>query len=191
MALHKGEKCTNIKDNGRRCTNEAEYETPAKWCFDCWAHWWASVTKTSVDHVKRQMARLEIPPIPKRRVLHLVETIRPVVERDGTLWYVGPCDPWKASFTWSERLIKRAGDIEPITTIRTLHTWTYYGFFKPSIAEVLAFLDVYDPGDDFQELGIVAFSTKGPENASEMMKDKAAFDAGFHVGETTLYRRKR
>ena len=155
------------------------------WCKTCWAKWWAKVTNVSVEQIEKRMA-LEIPTISRERVISLVETIHPVVNENGKLWYIAPADPWRIAFTWSPKLRNEATDLEPITTITTLHSWAFYGFFKPSIAEVMAFLP-----DNAVEIGIVAFSVDGPETVDDLGKHQDALEAGFHVAETTLYRRKQ
>ena len=55
MPLQKGDKCTNKKKKGGPCKNDAEFETPERWCGDCWAEWWALITKAPVEQVKKQI----------------------------------------------------------------------------------------------------------------------------------------
>ena len=124
-----------------------------------------------------------IPAISRERVIELVEQIQPLVERDGELWRIAPCDPWKVAFSWSPSLRSRATGLEAVRTIRTLHTFGAPVFFKPTVAEVLAQLP-----DDLE--GVVAFSTEGPDDADDLNREIEALNAGFHVATTTLYRRE-
>jgi len=126
----------------------------------------------------------EIPAIDPQRLRLLLKRIKPVVKRDGDLWYIKDVDPVTVAFTWSPTLRKKAVGLEPFATIQTLHRYAYYGFFKPSLEEVMAFMP-----DDALENGVVAFSTQGPGTADDLNKHGGAVDAGFHVAETTLYRR--
>jgi hypothetical protein len=128
---------------------------------------------------------LVIPKLTEDRLTQLAGKIRPVVRNSqGVLHYIKPVDLKNVAFTWSPNLDEEAISLTPVKTIRTLHGYGYYGFFKPSIAEVLAQI----PADI--EDRVVAFETHGPETADDFYKDeetKKAFDAGFHTAETTLY----
>ncbi len=126
--------------------------------------------------------KLAIPPISYERVIELVEGIHPVVKHDERLWYIESVDPWKTAFNWDPTLRREATDLEPLQTVRTLHTYGAPVFFKPSIAEVLAQL----PEDI---AGVVAFSVRGPADADALNTELEALNAGFHVATTTLYRR--
>lgn len=70
-----------------------------------------------------------------------------------------------------------------------LHSWAYYGFFKPSISEVLSQIKEYD-------LPFVrAFEIiESPQTAEDFHKDSftsIAFDNGYHVSTIRLYGLKR
>lgn len=122
-----------------------------------------------------------IPPISKERVIELLDTLRPVMQRGCELWYIAAVAPWSIAFTWCPIPTVEANDLEVVRTIPTLHTFAAPVFFKPTIAEVMAQLP-----EDLD--GVVAFSTQGPADADEM--DDDAYRAGFHLATTTLYRRK-
>ena len=130
-----------------------------------------------------------IPPITKERVLELIERIHPLVERHGQLWHIAPCDPWSVAFTWSPKLRSPAHGFVPALTFPTLHTYGAPVFFKPSIAEVLAQLDAHLPADVLADVD--AFSVKGPDDAADLNKNRDALHAGFHVAQTTVYKRVR
>lgn len=125
-----------------------------------------------------------IPTITDDRLRELSARIVPVVPKDGVLHYIKPCPARTVAFPWSPAFTTAAEDIEPCGEITTYHTWGYYGFFKPSIAEVLSFVQGI-PNDD-----IVAFSTIGPETADDLNAQWSVVQDGFHRATTTLYRRK-
>lgn len=131
------------------------------------------------------MKKLEIPEISDEKLEELYENIKPVMEREKELYWVHRPDSLRhIAFTWDPRLSNTpVKSLEKICTIKTLHTWAYYGFFKPTIAEVLSQV----PENLINTA--VAFSTKSPEDASELNKNKVELNAGFHVAETTLYKK--
>ena len=71
--------------------------------------------------------------------------------------------------------------MKEVARIRTLHTYAYYGFFKPSIAEVLAQIPSHLVDS------VIAFETKGPGDADDLNDDRSALNAGFHAATTILY----
>lgn len=107
--------------------------------------------------------------------------IRPVVRREGDLFFIAKVDPFRTAFTWAPKLEDKAEGLVAVATIKTLHRYAYYGFFKPSVGEVLCQIP--------EELRstVVAFETEGPQTADDLNKDLAALDAGFQVAETILY----
>lgn len=87
------------------------------------------------------------------------------------------------AFTWSPELVgEPVTDLQPAKTVITLHSFGYHGFFKPSIAEVLA--QVPDDWADY-----VAYSLVGPSDVDDLNRDHEATHAGFHVATTTFYKR--
>lgn len=127
-----------------------------------------------------------IPKISDTRLKQLAKKIRPVVRgSNGTLHYIKPVNLKETAFTWDPDLAEETISPTLIATIRTLHTYGYHGFFKPSIAEVLAQipLDLLDSVD--------AFETHGPDTAEDFYQDEEttnAFNSGFHTAKTMLYR---
>jgi hypothetical protein len=82
---------------------------------------------------------LSIPRISNERLAELAKRIRPVVRNDSNvLVYIEPCDLRNEAFTGSPKLARKANNLVKHAVIATLHTYGYYGCFKPSIAEVLA-----------------------------------------------------
>ncbi len=81
-------------------------------------------------------------------------------DEKGELFYIEDCNPRNAAFSWDPEKTKKAENIEPFKEITTYHTWAYYGFFKPFIAEVLSQI----PNDVLEET--VAFLTIGPKTVA-------------------------
>jgi hypothetical protein len=88
------------------------------------------------------------------------------------------------AYLWTPSYIRKVfdGEFEIAETVATLHTYGFYGFFKPSLAEVLAFAP-----PNFGDYDAV--SLRGPESADDLNRNKAATDAGYHVGEATYYKK--
>lgn len=108
--------------------------------------------------------------------------IKPLIIRDDELFYIEHRSAFDA-FGWGATVLEMAEDVVVDREIRTLHACAYYGFFKPSIDEVIRQLP--EDVDD-----IVAFSVKGPDTRGDMEKEWASVEAGFHVAVTTLYRKR-
>lgn len=130
---------------------------------------------------------VEAPKIDDTTLAKLAARVKPMVpnrEDDGHLWFIKPVDLRGTAFTWDPKPTKRAEGLAVLTTIRTLHTFSYYGFFKPSVAEVLAHLTTF-PQEWLDT--IVAFHTAGPRNADDLNADMNAIIAGYQVAYTTFY----
>lgn len=129
------------------------------------------------------MAESWIPEISDDELFTLCTRIRTVVDfpKKGK-FFIKPVDPRNASFMWSPKPDKRAKDLKPLRVIRTYHTWSYYGFFKPSIAEVIAQI----PKELLDQ--VVAFEIiKYPKTADDLNEESEALNAGYHVATTRLY----
>ncbi|MEK7609440.1 MAG: hypothetical protein AAB476_03105 [Patescibacteria group bacterium] len=137
-----------------------------------------------------QTARVEkkswIPEVPEECIKELAERIKPVVQfaRKGKC-YIKPVDLFGVAYTWDPKPMDKATRIKPICDIRTYHTYSYHGMFKPSIAEVLAQI----PADHVDK--VVAFEiVASPETADDLNREHEALNAGYHVATTRLYSRK-
>lgn len=86
-----------------------------------------------------------IPLITPEKLKEMMEYYKPVSKCcDDPIKYreIETYDPVRESFTWSKKFIDDAPELrmEFIKTVITHHNWGYYGFFKPSIKEVMAVL---------------------------------------------------
>jgi len=125
-----------------------------------------------------------IPALKDAELKHLSKRIEPLVEKDNELRRIKKCDLKTIAFMWSPKFKGVADDVEPFRSIITYHTWAYYGFFKPTIYEVLAQI----PDDCLGET--VAFSVAGPEDVDDLNEQRDILNEGYHRAVTTLYRKK-
>lgn len=123
-----------------------------------------------------------IPAITNARLAELAARIKPLVRKDGLHYYIEPCELRSMSFLWEPVFAEPARGLKMLVQIRTLHTFGYYGFFKPSIAEVLSQI----PAELID--AVRAFEVEGPQDAAELNRESEALNAGFQVATTTLYR---
>lgn len=134
---------------------------------------------------------MRIPKISDERLYELYSKIKPVVrytteQRKGQLeyekddcgepYYIEDVDLRSQAFTWDPAPAKRAGGLEEIAKIETYHTYAYYGFFKPTIAEVLSQI----PEQYIDK--VTAFETVG---------DTAEICGDYHRAITRLYKKKQ
>lgn len=87
--------------------------------------------------------------ISDERLAELMKRFTPLYRSKDELdfWKIELPDLRKVAFTWAPKLVEKV-TFEPIRTEFTSHGCGYYGFFKPSIAEVLAHVE-----DDGEEWG--------------------------------------
>lgn len=69
-----------------------------------------------------------------------LQIVRPLHTRDGKLHWLALSDPRNEAFTWQENAIGYAKNLQEYRRVETWHTFGFYGFFKPSLAECLAHL---------------------------------------------------
>ena len=130
--------------------------------------------------------KYSIPDISDERIQELQRKLTPLVRRRGKLFTIKKTDPRDEAFNWGdgEKVIKH---LQEVTRFRTLHTYGYHGFFKPSIAEVFAQLP-----ENFNLISEgLFFETVGPEDAGDLNKELEALNAGFHVAETIVYKQDK
>lgn len=128
-----------------------------------------------------------IPRMDRATVKERFSRLHALVRReDGELWTIIPPDLFKESFLWDPEYLSKAPPLSVICTIITRHSWAYYGFFKPTIADVIPFI----PEALLPEM--FGFEVVGPDTAEDLnfSRHREAFDASFHTAETTLYRLK-
>lgn len=114
--------------------------------------------------------------------------IKPLIYREGKVSHFKNKaeNHFTHSFPWEAKPTKEATGLEEVGRIWTLHTWAYYGFFKPTLAEVI----VQIPQDLLEKVDY--FLVRGPEDASDLNKTwKYVGDKGVHVAQTILYKQAK
>jgi hypothetical protein len=84
----------------------------------------------------------KIPVITDERLEELLKRISPVVrnsDKNNKLYYIEDVDPKTQAFTWSPTFTKKAKKLVEIGYTFSLHS-SYPGLWKPSMQEVLAFI---------------------------------------------------
>ena len=108
-----------------------------------------------------------------------------MVDINNKLYYIKkPETLCSTSFLWSPKTTVPAGNLEEVCTINTLHTYGYYGLFKPTVEEVLSQI----PHCVVDE--VIAFEVDGPKDANDLNKHKVELNEGFHVARTTFYKQR-
>jgi|SRR6266850_5096884 len=129
---------------------------------------------------------LEVPRLPEDRIRELAGRIKPVVEfkREGRC-YIKPVDVFAEAFTWDSEPASKATGLKPLCDITTYHPYGYYGFFKPSIAQVILQI----PQEHLDT--VIAFEiVKSPDIPDGLDPESDVFNAGYHVATTRLYVRQ-
>lgn len=137
--------------------------------------------KAACSALPRIAGKLAIPGITDERLSCIAARIKPTYLCKGQLMWMEIPDLRKVAFTWSPEPKSKAKGLVEIAKIMTLHTYGHHGFFKPSIAEVIAQI----PEDLIDKAA--GFRTTGPDDVDELNANREALNAGFHVGQTTLY----
>lgn len=127
---------------------------------------------------------LSVPSISDELLNKLMTQIRPVIQRNDTLFYIEHVHPRQDGFNFIHSIAGEANNLEEIVTITTFHRYGASHFFSPSIAEVMAQIPVgyIDQLVAFKTDIETANISAWPEVARE------ALQGGFHMAYTTLYK---
>lgn len=131
--------------------------------------------------------------ISKEEIIERYSHIKPVAKRgDGTLYWLRTFsndELFNISYLWDDHRERpvQDGEIVPIpdADFRCLHSYGYYGLFKPSVAEVLTQLDprIVDRVAAFEIID-------SPLTWDDFHRDcftSAAFKNYYHVSTVRLY----
>lgn len=143
------------------------------------------------------MFNVSIPEISSEEMMKRYKQIKPVVNVDGKLHYFREYTLEELSnrsylFNRDED-VREEVDEDELKIIENaeficLHSYGYYGFFKPSISEVLAQID------DTILPWVKAFEIiESPQAKNDFFKNSftsIVFDKGYHVSTVRLYRAK-
>lgn len=136
------------------------------------------------------MYNVSIPEITQDELKERYKRIKPIVEIEGVKYYlrdftieeltkcsyIGYANEDKREKVDMSLLITRNNDFECI------HKYNYYGFFKPSIAEVLAQISNLDLEftDAFEII-------KSPQTCEDFITNPVVFNNHFHISTVRLY----
>ena len=130
-----------------------------------------------------------VPKINEEKLMCLAYKIMPVIRKDDKLYSIEIPDLRNVAYTWEPKIVKECYNLKEITKIKTHHYCGYYGFFKPSIAEVLAQIpeDLIDMVDAFEIINnvdseedeIKIFSEGNGQLATTVLYKKEAWKTSF------------
>lgn len=124
-----------------------------------------------------------IPELPRERIMELSLRIRPVVTygKNGP-FYIKSVDLYQVAYTWEPVPVRRAYGLKVLCDMKTYHRFDYCGFFKPTLAEVLAQIP-----EAYVEKAIAFEIVSQPKTSDDLNTDREALNAGYHVATTRLY----
>lgn len=134
--------------------------------------------------------KLEIPEIDDKRLKELYHLLKPIVTIDEMKYLLREFtlqELRNQSYIWNRHEDKRdiidPNKLETVDDFLCLHTWGYYGLFKPSIAEVLSQApeSVIEQANTFEII-------ESPETREDVFKYKEVIDNGFHLSKVRAYK---
>lgn len=134
--------------------------------------------------------KLEIPEIDDNRLKELYQLLKPIVTIDEMKYLLREFtlqELRNQSYIWNRHEDKRdvvdPNKLETVDDFLCLHTWGYYGLFKPSIAEVLSQApeSVIEQANTFEII-------ESSETREDVFKYKEVIDNGFHLSKVRAYK---
>lgn len=134
--------------------------------------------------------KLEIQEINDKRLKELYQLLKPIVTIDEMKYLLREFtlqELRNQSYIWNRHEDKRdvidPNKLETVDDFLCLHTWGYYGLFKPSIAEVLSQApeSVIEQANTFEII-------ESPETREDVFKYKEVIDNGFHLSKVRAYK---
>lgn len=136
------------------------------------------------------LKKLEIPEIDDKRLKELYQLLKPIVTIDEMKYLLREFtlqELRNQSYIWNRHENKRdivdSSRLETVDDFLWLHTFGYYGLFKPSIAEVLSQApeSVIEQANTFEII-------ESPETREDVFKYKEVIDNGFHLSKVRAYK---
>ena len=134
--------------------------------------------------------KFEIPEIDDKRLKELYQLLKPLVTIDEMKYVLREFtlqELRNQSYIWNRHEDKRdivdSSRLETVDDFLCLHTFGYYGLFKPSIAEVLSQApeSVIEQANTFEII-------ESPETREDVFKYKEVIDNGFHLSKVRAYK---
>jgi len=136
----------------------------------------ASIVRLGV--MPKHVIEQTIPDITDSRIAVILNRVKPVVEtKPGYYREVVLVDPRGMAFLWDPKLVGEPLRLKALRRVRTYHTWGSPALFKPSLAEVCAFLQ----NQDLE--GATHFCLEADDG---LHKPDACNSSGYHSGVCTL-----
>ena len=145
------------------------------------------------DDNKKNIAllnNLEIPKLSDKELLELYKRIKPIVSL-GEIKYLlrnySINEIKRNSYIWSiNKDVRESIDnnkLEQVDDFYCLHTWAFYGLFKPTIGEVLSQIpsNLIDKTNTFE---IVEY----PETIKDIHKYNNIYNSGYHLSKVRTYK---
>lgn len=135
--------------------------------------------------------KFEIPKMSNEDIAKWYTTIKPIVNNGATPTYLrklSNSELEKISYIWlndSTDYVEAVdfSKLSVLADVKMLHSWGYYGYFKPSVGEVIRQI----PKEYLEK--VTAFEIiKGAIGMNSTFK--AEFNVGFHVSIVRLYQAK-
>ena len=134
--------------------------------------------------------KLEIPEIDDKRLKELYQLLKPIITVDEMKYLLREFtlqELRNQSYIWNRHEDKRdvvnSSKLETVDDFLCLHTWGYYGVFKPSIAEVLS----QAPENVIEQANIFEI-IESPETREDVFKYKEVINNGFHLSKVRSYK---
>ena len=132
--------------------------------------------------------KFEIPKMSNEEIAHWYDTIKPIVKHDTYLRKLSTEELTNVAYTWLNKPTDYADKVDftklsVLEDRKMLHGYGYYGYFKPSVGEVIRQI----PRDYLEK--VVAFEIIcGAIGMYRTFKDEVS--EGFHVSIVRLYQKK-
>ena len=135
-------------------------------------------------------SQLYIPNISEKKLQELYSNIKPIVEIDGKKHLLRDFERNELrnySYTWDPHKDKRDvvddTKLDIVQDFYCLHTWAYYGLFKPTIAEVLAQM----PKKSREQANFFEIVDQ-PRTVDDLAIHQEITDAGYHLSRVRTYK---
>ncbi len=135
--------------------------------------------------------KFEIPKMSNEDIAKWYATIKPIVTHEGTFKYLRQLSDHEltnTAYTWLNKPTDYADVVDfsklsVLADVKMLHTWAYYGFFKPTVGEIIRQI----PKELLEK--VVAFQIiKGAIGINSFANEE--LNAGYHVSIVRLYQAK-
>ena len=129
--------------------------------------------------------KLVIPKIDDKTLAGFYRLLKPIVTIDEEKYLLR-----EISYIWEESKNKRdvvdSNKLEPVEDFLCLHTYGYYGLFKPSIAEILAQV----PEKTICEANVFEIIEE-PVTREDVFRYPEVVENGFHLSKVRSYKLHR